>query len=71
MKNLIQEQGLLTPHEVCEYLGVHYVTLWRWTKEKKLTVYGFGHKKYYKKAEIDAALTTKSNIVECHQEDPD
>lgn len=43
---------LLTRAETCEFLKVDSSTLWHWTKKGKLTAYGIGHRRYYKKQEI-------------------
>ncbi|WP_417200535.1 helix-turn-helix domain-containing protein [Bizionia sp.] len=48
---------LLTPEQTCELLKIHNTTLWRWTKEGKLTSYGIANRRYYKRGEIINALT--------------
>lgn len=51
-----QEQ-LLTRTETAKYLKVDISTLHNWTKKGKLKAYGLGNRVYYKKDEIDEALT--------------
>ncbi len=48
---------ILTKKEVCEFLKVQPITLWRWQKQGKIETYGIGKNRYYKKAEILNLLT--------------
>ena len=48
---------LLTKKEVCEFLKVQPITLWRWQKQGKIETYGIGKNRYYKKADILNLLT--------------
>ena len=47
---------LLTRSETCDFLKVDSSTLWHWTKKGKLTAYGIGNRRYYKKHEIIEGL---------------
>ncbi|MFV8441862.1 helix-turn-helix domain-containing protein [Flavobacterium sp. LB2P44] len=44
--------ALLSPIETCELLNIKRTTLWKWTKNGKLTSYGIGNRVYYKKGEV-------------------
>ena len=52
-----QQEQLLTRTETAKYLKVDISTLHNWTKKGKLKAYGIGNRVYYKKNEIDEALT--------------
>ncbi|UOK41591.1 MULTISPECIES: helix-turn-helix domain-containing protein [Flavobacterium] len=43
---------LLTREQACEFLHIHGVTLWHWTRRGIVTAYGIGNRRYYKKAEL-------------------
>lgn len=47
---------LLTRGEACEFLQINSTTLWHWTNKGKITAYGIGNRRYYKKAELIDAL---------------
>lgn len=47
---------LLTREEVLNLLQIDSTTLWRWTNRGKVTAYGIGNRRYYKKAELIEAL---------------
>jgi excisionase family DNA binding protein len=51
------QELLLTRTETAKYLQINMTTLWNWTKKGKLKAYGLGNRVYYKKNEIDEALT--------------
>lgn len=60
-KVLLQNQpdnksDLITPEDVCSLLGISKVTLWSYTNDGKLKVYGIGQKRYYKRSEILKSL---------------
>ena len=63
LKNLVkqlapkQHDELMTRNQVAEYLKISLVTLWNWTKEGKLKSYSIANKIYYKRHEIEQALT--------------
>ena len=46
------DQELLTREEACMLLKVDSSTLWRWTNKGKITAYGIGSKRFYKKEEL-------------------
>ena len=50
------DQELLTREEACKLLKVCLSTLWRWTNKGKITAYGIGYKRFYKKEEILKSL---------------
>jgi len=50
------EQELLTREEACTYLKVDSSTLWRWTNKGKITAYGIGSRRFYKKEELLESL---------------
>lgn len=48
---------LLTREEACKFLQIDSSTLWHWTNKGKVTAYGIGNRRYYKKAELLDCLT--------------
>ena len=52
---------LLTRTETCKYLQIDSSTLWHWTNKGKVTAYGIGNRRYYKKAELLECLTPLKN----------
>ena len=50
------DQELLTREEACKLLKVCLSTLWRWTNKGKITIYGIGYKRFYKKGELLESL---------------
>lgn len=51
------DDGLLTRHETADLLRVSLVTLNDWTNKGILLSYRLGNRVYYKRSEIDAAMT--------------
>ena len=47
---------LLTREQTCEFLQIDSSTLWHYTKKGKVTAYGIGNRRYYKKAELLESL---------------
>ena len=43
---------LLTPEEAAKFLKITSTSLWRMRKAGKITLYGLGGKRYYKKSEL-------------------
>lgn len=43
---------LLTREQTCEFLQIDSSTLWHWTNKGKVTAYGIGNRRYYKRAEL-------------------
>jgi hypothetical protein len=54
----IDNEVLLDEDEACAFLKTNSVTLWRWVKAKKIKVYKFSHKNYYKRNEILETITS-------------
>ncbi len=50
--NHLPDQELLTREGACMLLKVDSSTLWRWTNQGKITAYGIGSKRFYKKEEL-------------------
>mgnify|MGYP006076802905 FL=1 len=48
---------LLTREETCKYFQIDSSTLWHWTNKGKVTAYGIGNRRYYKKTELLESLT--------------
>jgi len=48
---------LLTREETCKYFQINSSTLWHWTNKGKVTAYGIGNRRYYKKTELLESLT--------------
>jgi len=48
---------LLTREQTCKFLQIDSSTLWAWTNKGKVTAYGIGNRRYYKKAELLESLT--------------
>ena len=51
-QNIPPDQELLTRDEACKLLKVDSSTLWRWTNKGKITAYGIGSRRFYKKEEL-------------------
>lgn len=51
---------LLTRNEAADFLKIDKSTLYQWTKKGKLISHGIESRVYYKKAEIEKALTKLS-----------
>ena len=47
---------LLTREQTCEFLQIDSSTLYHYTKKGKVTAYGIGNRRYYKKAELLESL---------------
>ena len=47
-----KEEELLTRDEASNLLKINLSTLWRWTKDGKLSAYGIGNRVFYKKDEL-------------------
>lgn len=43
---------LLSREQTCDFLQIDSSTLWHWTNKGKITAYGIGNRRYYKKAEL-------------------
>ncbi len=54
-----ETEDLIKAREVCEYLQVSKVTLYKWLKQGKVTGYYLGTRLFFKKSEIENALKKK------------
>jgi hypothetical protein len=68
IKKLQQEQHkkdnaeeLLTREETCQFLKIDSSTLWHWTNKGKVTAYGIGARRYYKRSDLLESLTLLKN----------
>jgi excisionase family DNA binding protein len=52
----IKEDELLSREETSDLLRINLSTLWRWTKDGKLSAYGIGNRVFYKKDELLKSL---------------
>lgn len=53
----LANDDLMTREETCKFLKIDSSTLWSWTKKGKVTAYGIGNRRYYKRSEILSSLT--------------
>ncbi|MCR9062875.1 MAG: helix-turn-helix domain-containing protein [Cytophagales bacterium] len=53
----LKHKEILSRTETAKLLGINLSTLWKWTRDSKLTSYGLGHKVFYKYSEVVQALT--------------
>ena len=51
-----KEEELFTRDEASNLLKINLSTLWRWTKDGKLSAYGIGNRVFYKKDELLKSL---------------
>ncbi|MGM7552603.1 helix-turn-helix domain-containing protein [Myroides odoratimimus] len=51
-----EPEELLTREQAADFLKVNVATISTWTSQERLTCYGMGGRRYYKKSEIMAAL---------------
>ena len=56
LSNSTPDQELLTRDQACTLLKVDPSTLWRWTNKGKVTAYGIGSRRFYKKEELMNSL---------------
>ncbi|MGS0747305.1 helix-turn-helix domain-containing protein [Halpernia sp. GG3] len=47
---------LLTREQTCKLLQIDSSTLWHWTNKGKVSAFGIGNRRYYKKAQILESL---------------
>lgn len=50
-------EELMTREETCQFLKVDSSTLWAWTNQGKVSAYGIGARRYYKRSELLECLT--------------
>ena len=46
------ENDLLTREQACKLLQINSSTLWHWQKKGKVTAYGYGNRRYFKRSEL-------------------
>ena len=51
-----EDTDLLKANEVCEYLKISKVTLFKWLKQGKITGYHLGTRLFFKRTDVDKAL---------------
>jgi hypothetical protein len=49
-------EELMTREETCQFLKIDSSTLWAWTNNGKVTAYGIGARRYYKRSELMECL---------------
>ena len=59
--NSTDSEDLIKAKEVCNYLKISKVTLYKWLNQGKITGYYLGTRLFFKKSEIDKALIKKGN----------
>ena len=58
LNNQTAKDDLMTRDQVLALLQINPSTLWHWQNSKKIIVYKFANKNYYKRSEILESLTT-------------
>ena len=51
------QEELLTRSETAKFLKIGLSTLYKWTKKGRLRAFGISGKVYYKRSEVESALT--------------
>ena len=57
--NHSDSEELIKAKEVCDYLSISKVTLYKWLNQGKITGYYLGTRLFFKKSEINNALIKK------------
>ena len=52
-----ENEDLMTREQVLELLQINASTLWHWQNKRRITVYKFANKCYYKRSELMATIT--------------
>ena len=60
--NHTEVEDLIKAKEACAYLKVSKVTLYKWMKQGKVNGYYLGTRLFFKRSELEAALTKKGVI---------
>ena len=55
-------EDLIKAKEACEYLKVSKVTLYKWLKQGRIIGYYLGTRLFFKKSELEMALTKKGGV---------
>lgn len=53
---------LITPKEACDLLKCSSVTLWRYEKKGRITAYGIGGKKFFKRSLLLQSIVKKITL---------
>lgn len=54
--SITENENLLTREEAMKFLKIDSSTLWRWTRDGKIKLYGIGSRRYYKKSDLLESL---------------
>jgi len=57
--NHTEAEDLIKAKQACDYLMISKVTLYKWLKQGKLIGYYLGTRLFFKKSELEKALTKK------------
>ena len=56
LQNKEAENDLLSRDQACKLLQINSSTLWHWQKKGKITAYGIGSRRYFKRSELLKSL---------------
>ena len=57
-----EAEDLIKAKEACQYLKVSKVTLYKWLNQGRITGYYLGTRLFFKKSELENALTKKGGV---------
>ena len=60
--NHTEAEDLIKAKQACDYLMISKVTLYKWLKQGKLIGYYLGTRLFFKKSELEKALTKKGGV---------
>ena len=60
--NHSKTEDLIKAKEACDYLCISKVTLYKWLKQGKIIGYYLGTRLFFKKSELEKALTQKTGV---------
>lgn len=60
--NLSESEDFIKAKDACDYLMISKVTLYKWLKEGKIIGYYLGTRLFFKKSELEKALTRKGGV---------
>jgi hypothetical protein len=52
LANLQANDELMSRDETCAFLKINASTLWHWTNKGKVTAFGIGSRRYYKRSQL-------------------
>jgi excisionase family DNA binding protein len=58
----IEESDYMTAKGTAKKLKINLSTLWKWTKNGRLTAYRLGSKKYYKCSEVETVFNNSKAV---------